>query len=116
MAVVSLASFKEAREKKEIEDRKYWKRAHYRYLGGTVHIAHHHHSCDRCIFPILPGDQYRRDVYANNIRYAGNRKHLRIERSHWPQCYGPSEEEDRRIRDEIEREREEERAAERNVA
>lgn len=116
MTVVSLASLREAREKQRIENRKQWKRAHYRYLGGRVHVAHYHYSCDRCIFPILPGDQYRRDVYANNLPYWGKKKHLRVEKSHWPQCYGPTEEEDRKIREEIEREREAERAAEHNAA
>ncbi len=101
MAVTSLASFKEAREKQKQKTEQLWKRQRYRYLGGSVRTAWQHHECDRCIFTILPGDQYQRDVYANY-------KYLRIEKHHWPQCYGPSEDEDREIREQIERDRERE--------
>lgn len=101
MSVTDMASFKEAQKKAEQERTRLWKRHRWRYLGGSVRTAWDHHSCDRCIFPILPGDQYQRDVYANY-------KFLRVEKHHWPQCYGPSEEEDREMRDEIERDRDRE--------
>ena len=109
MTVKSMASFKEAKEKKEHEHRRYWKRLHFRHLGGRVHIAYDYHNCDRCIFSIAPGDQYRRDAYANYWR-------IKVEKHHWPECYGPSEEEDREIHEQMEREREAEREVERRAA
>ncbi len=116
MTIVSLASYKEVKEKKKQEDKKYWKRIQYRYLGGSVRTAWQCHSCYDCIFPIDGGMQYRRDVYANNVRDQDGRKHLHIEKRHWPHCYGPSEDEVRRIQEEIERQREAERASERSAA
>ncbi len=109
MTVKSMASFKEAKVKKDAASEKFRKRLHYRYLGGRVHIAYDYHHCDRCIFSIAPGDQYRRDAYANYFR-------IKVEKHHWPECYGPTEEEDREIREQIEREREAEREAERRAA
>jgi hypothetical protein len=109
VTVANFTSFKEAKEKKRKEEERNWKRRRYRYLGGRVHVAHWDYGCDHCIFSIRPGEQYRRDTYVNAF-------HFRIERTHWPQCYGPTEEEDREIREQIEREREAEREAERNAA
>lgn len=109
MTIVSLASFKEAKEKKKKDWIKYWKRRQERYLGGRVHVAWRYYRCDHCIFPIESGDLYRRDKYVNSFGF-------RTERTHWPQCYGPTEEQDREMRDQIERDREAEREAERKSA
>jgi hypothetical protein len=102
MTVTSMTSFVEAKNKKEEERAKQWKRWQYRYLGGRVHIAYQDHSCDRCIFPISPGEQYLRNTFANFFR-------IKIEKSHWPCCYGPSEDDIREIEAELERQREKER-------
>lgn len=109
MPVTSIASFKEAKEKKRERRFKLWKRTEWRYLGGRVHTAYRDYHCDRCIFMINGGEQYRRDVYANY-------KRIKVERHHRPQCYGPSEDEDRKMRDQIERDREAEREAIRRAA
>ena len=109
MTVTSLASFREAKKREVAEVARHWNKRRYRYLGGRVHIAFFDYQCDHCIFPIQPGDQYRRDKYVNAFGF-------KTERTHWPQCYGPTEEEDREIRDQIEREREAEKEAERHAA
>ena len=109
MNVTSMASFKEAKKRKISETTRYWNRSRYRYLGGRVHVAFFDYRCDHCIFPIFPGDQYRRDKYVNSFGF-------KTERTHWPQCYGPTEEEDREMREQIEREREAEREAGRHAA
>ena len=109
MAVTSMASFREAKEKEKKERISQWKRQNWRYLGGRVHIAYWHYRCNHCIFEICPGDQYRRDKYVNAFGF-------HTERTHWPQCYGPTEEEDREMRDRIEQEREAEKEAERHAA
>lgn len=109
MSVVSLTSFKEARDKEERERKRRWKRNRRRYLGGRIHIAHWDYSCDNCIMMICPGEQYRRDKYVNAYGFW-------TKRTHWPECYGPTEEEDREMREQIEREREAEKEAERHAA
>jgi hypothetical protein len=113
MPIVSMASFKEAREKERKKREKNWKRQRKRYLGGQVHVAHWDYSCDNCIFIISAGEQYRRDKYVNAFGF-------RTIRTHWPQCYGPTEEEDREMRDQMEKEREaeqdEEKESERHAA
>lgn len=106
MTVTSMASFREAKKKEEEERTKKWKRWLYRYLGGRVHIAYHDYPCDRCFFPINPGEQYLRNTYANYFR-------IKVERSHWPCCYGPSEDDIAEIEAEMERQREKERQEDR---
>lgn len=65
----------------------------------------------------MPGDEYRRDRFIRCIATEkGERPSFYFERYHLPQCYGPTEEEDRRMREEIERQREAERGAERRAA
>ena len=109
MAVTSMASFKEAKEREARKVVRRWKRNQLRYLGGRVHVAYWDYRCNNCIFPICQGELYRRDKYVN----AGG---FRTKRTRWPQCYGPTEEEDRLMREEIERQREAEREAERHTA
>ena len=109
MTVASMASFREAKKKKVTEVARHWNRRHYRYLGGSVHVAFFEYQCDHCIFSIMPGDQYRRDKHVNAFGF-------KTKRTHWPQCYGPTEEEDREMRDQIEREREAEKEIERHAA
>ena len=109
MAVMSMASFKEVKDKEKKERVRLWKRQNRRYLGGRVHVAYWHYSCDNCIMTICPGDQYRRDKYVNAYGFW-------TKRTHWPECYGPTEEEDRKMREQIEREREVEKEAERRAA
>lgn len=109
MSVMNMASFREAKEKEKKQCLRDWKRRQFRYLGGRVHVAYWDYQCDHCIFPISPGELYRRDKYVNA-------SHFRTSRTHWPQCYGPTEEEDREMRDRIEREREAEKEAERRAA
>jgi hypothetical protein len=118
MAVKSLASFKEAREKKRKKEVSRRKRARPRYLGGKdVHFARDHYECCRCIFPIMPGDEYRRERYVRSyMTDEGEKSYFYFERFHLPQCYGPTEEEDREMREEIERQREAEKEAERRAA
>jgi hypothetical protein len=107
MTVTSLASFREAKEKKEAETALFWKRMKWRYLGGRVHHAwFHEFPCIHCICPIWRGDQYVRNVYANFWR-------IKVERHHWPDCPGPSEDEVLEIERQMEREREKEREQER---
>lgn len=98
MSLTNMASFKEARERDaliSIRLRKLWR---WRYLGGRIHVAFREHSCDYCIAPIVPGDHYRRDVFANY-------KYIKIEKSHWPECFAPSDEEVIEMQKEMERER-----------
>jgi hypothetical protein len=109
MTVMSMASFKEAKDKEKKGWVSLWKRQNRRYLGGRVHVAQWDYSCDNCIMTIRPGDQYRRDKYVNAFGF-------RTKRTHWPECYGPTEEEDREMRDQIERGREAEKEAERCAA
>lgn len=109
MAVMSMASFKEAKDKEKRERVRRWKRQNRRYLGGRVHIAHWDYSCDNCIMTICAGDQYRRDKYVNAYGFW-------TKRTHWPECYAPTHDEDCEMRDMIEREREAEKEAERRVA
>lgn len=109
MTVISMASFKGAKDKEKQEIIRRRKRQNWRYLGGRVHVAHWDYRCDHCIFPIRPGDQYRRDKYVNAFGF-------HTERIHWPQCYGPTEEEDREMRDRIERECEAEKEVKHRVA
>lgn len=118
MAVTSLASFKEAREKEEKKRISRWKRLKPRYLGGKdVHFAMDNYSCCRCIFPIMPGDEYRRERYVRSyMTEKGEKSYFYYERHHLPQCYGPTEKEDREMREQIEREREAEKEAERHAA
>jgi hypothetical protein len=118
MTVTSIASFKGAREKKEKKALSQWKRSRPRYLGGKdVYFARDSYTCCRCIFPIMPGDEYRRERYVRSyVTDNGERPSFYYDRYHLPQCYGPSEEEDRRIREEIERQREAEKEAERHAA
>lgn len=104
-----MASFKEARDKKKKKAFKRWKSHLYRYLGGRVHMAYGCYRCNRCVFLIEAGDLYRRDKYVNALGF-------HTKRTHWPECHGPTEEEDRKIRDHIEREREAEKPAERRAA
>lgn len=101
MTIISLASFKEAREKAARELIKFWRRQYYRYLGGRVHVAYKDYRCNQCIARIDQGDLYRRDVYANY-------KHIKVRRSHWPECYAPNEEDWGMMQAEAERQREEE--------
>lgn len=120
MTVTSLVSFKEAKKKEEERSYKRWKRTRRRYLGGRVYYAlTRQHHCDRCIFPIdyleqYLLDRYVRDYYDEKGKKIGTR--FWYERSHWPTCYGPSEDEERRIREEMEREREAEEKQEKKVA
>ncbi len=121
MIVTNMTSFKEEKEKKRILARKQFKRTRIRSLGGKVYYAmKRQYHCDRCIFPIDYLEQYLlerfvRDYYNKEGVKTGTR--FWYERSHWPQCYGPSEEEDREIREQIERECEAERKnADRKVA
>ena len=109
MSVMNMASFREARDKEKKERVRRWKRQQSRYLGGRIHIAHRYYSCDYCIDSIRPGDLYRRDKYVNAYGF-------KTKRTHWPECYGPTEEEYREMRDNVEREREAEKEAERHVA
>lgn len=118
MTVTSLTSFKEERVKKQKKRFQKWKRSRPRYLGGTdVHCAREYYSCCRCILPIVPGDEYRRERYVRSYETnAGERSYFYYERYHLPQCYGPTEEEDREMREEIERQREAEKESEKRVA
>jgi hypothetical protein len=118
MTVISLASFKEARAKIQEECVRLWKRSQPRYLGGKdVRCAHYTYECSRCIFYIMPGDEYRRERYARDYKSAtGWRTYFSYKRHHLPECYGPTEEEDRRMREEIERQDEAERQSERHAA
>ncbi len=118
MAVTSLASFKEARGKEEKKRIRLRKRSIPRYLGGKdVHFAMDIYHCERCIFPILPGDEYRKERYVRSyLTSDGEESYFYNERYHLPQCYGPTEEEDREMHEQMEREREAEKAAERHAA
>lgn len=111
MAVTSLASFKGAREKEKKKYTRQFKRSRPRSLGGKdIHFAMDTYCCCRCIFHIMPGDEYRRERYVRSYETTkGEKASFYNERHHLPQCYGPSEEEDRKMREEIERERERER-------
>lgn len=109
MSVTSMASFKGDKEKEKNKAYKRWKRTRARYLGGRVYYAlTRQHHCDRCIFPIDYLEQYLLERYVRDY-YDENGKKLRpyfwYERSHWPSCYGPSEDEEREIREQMERER-----------
>jgi hypothetical protein len=118
MSVTSLASFKGAREKKQKKEVSRRARVKPRYLGGKdVHLAKDHYECCRCIFSIMPGDGYRRERYVRSyMTNEGERSYFYFERYHLPQCYGPTEKEDREIREEIERQRETEKEAGRHAA
>ncbi len=113
MNITSITSFKEEKEKERIASRKRFKRTRVRSLGGQVyHAMKRQYHCDNCIFPIDYLEQYLllrfvRDYYDKDGKKVGTQ--FWYERSHWPQCYGPSEEEDREIREQIERERDAER-------
>ncbi len=118
MTVTSLVSFKEAQIKKEKKADRQWKRSKPRYLGGVdVHFARDSYECCRCIFSIIPGDEYRRERYVRSYQTnEGERSYFYYERHHLPQCNGPTEEEDREIREEIEQRREAQKESERRAA
>ncbi len=113
MSVTCLSSFKEAKKKEREMVYKRWKRGRSRSLGGRVYRAFKsQYHCDRCIFPIDYFEQYLLERFVRDYYDKDGKKiltHFWYERSHWPQCYGPSEEEDREIREQIELEREVER-------
>lgn len=98
MSLTCMASFREARESEKLDRLKFWKRHGYRYIGGSVRTAQDHYYCHNCIEAICPGDQYLRDVFANY-------KYIRVKKYHWPQCHAPSEEEERELCEQLERER-----------
>jgi len=110
MTITSMTSFKEVQEKKIAELVKLRNKSRFRHLStDKPRMAMYDYRCDNCIMSIRPGDEYVREVWVNY-------KYMRIKRRHWPECYGPTEEEDRRMREEIDREREAEREVERKVA
>ncbi len=70
-------------------------RRQFRFLWGKIFVASHCYSCDYCICPIEPGDEYEREVYGNCCR-------LMVKLKHHPICFGPNEEEDKKIREDLE--------------
>lgn len=65
----------------------------------------------------MSGDEYRRERYIRSyLTDEGEKSYFYHVRYHLPQCYGPSEEEDREMREKMEREREAEKEAERHAA
>ncbi len=101
MNVFSINSFRE--EKRRIKREK---RGLFRILGTSLQRANKEHQCDRCISPIYPGEEYRRNVFLA--------KGVLVEKYHYPCCPGPTF--DDWTNKEIERQREEERKGERQVA
>ncbi|MEZ4195635.1 MAG: hypothetical protein R3B53_04595 [Candidatus Paceibacterota bacterium] len=119
MSVTDLASFREVRDKEKKQRRQQYNRAQPRYLGGkNVHFAMYTYKCCRCINPIVPGDEYRRERFVRSYQTEdGEKSYFRYERYHLPQCYGPTEDEYRRIQDDMERQRSvEEKKSERHAA
>jgi len=65
----------------------------------------------------MPGDEYRRERYIRSyMTKEGEGAYFYFNRYHLPQCHGPSEKEDRELREQMEREREAEKEAERHAA
>jgi len=100
MGIVVLSQVREEKRKRWEQTEKRWRRSRYRLLWiSKVFIAKHQYSCDYCIGPILPGDEYTREVHANHYDFW-------IKRQHYPNCYGPTEEEWCEELERTERERE----------
>ncbi len=108
MSVTSLISFKKAKEKERKKNQRLRVRMKPRYRGGkNVTFAMNVYQCCRCISPIVPGEEYRRDRYVRSYQTAeGEKSYFRYERYHLPDCTGPTEDEYQRMRDEVERARE----------
>ncbi len=110
MSVISIAEVKAKQEKERKTAVRRWRRYRWRHIWqwrSGPHVAYHTYHCDYCIFLISSGEEYEREIWAINAW-----KRFFTRRRHYPQCYGPSEDEDREIREQIERDRERERAAE----
>lgn len=107
--VLSMDSFTKRKEQRKVDIARNIKRWQLRYLGGRVHTSMDRKHCDACIFPIQGGEAYCRDVYACHF-------FIKVRRSHWPRCYGPSEDEEREILRRIEEEREREAQNQRKAA
>ena len=96
--VVQLADVREEKRRRRERMRRAWRRSVYRLLWSKlIHMAWHPFRCDYCIAPIEPGDSYEREVHAN---YYG----IWVKRRHYPNCYGPTEED---VLEEMERAEEE---------
>lgn len=113
-----MTSFKEVREKQKATALSLRRRSRPRYLGGKdIHFARDHYDCCRCVLPIIPGDEYRRNRFVRCYMEDGEEKgYFYFERYHLPWCNGPTEKEDRQMREEIERQREAEKETERHAA
>lgn len=105
MTIVHLAQVREEKTKRQKEDWKKWLRRQLRFLWSKTFIASRHYSCDYCICPIEPGDEYERQVYVDRYRFW-------VKRKHYPECFAPTEEDDRRMREELAREDQAERKKE----
>ena len=106
MTILDIAAVKARREAERLAKatrrKKYQWRLMCRWTRVFRRIYRESCSCDYCIEPIFPGDEYVRRVFVNNAGW------IRVERQHYPDCHAPTEEEYREINDQIEREREEE--------
>ena len=61
------------------------KRIEYRLLWSVICVAHREHYCNNCETDILPGEEYRREVWAHGRR-------LQVVRKHYPlECYPPED-------------------------
>ena len=100
MAVVDLQQFKKEEEKK----RRKLRRLYWRFLRTTKSfVAQRTYHCDYCIDSIASGDEYVREIFVND-------KHFYEKFKHFPDCFAPSEEEDRKIVEGLEEERKKEEA------
>ena len=110
MAVIQMAQVRKEREKQVVQAARIRRRYAFRYLRDSkIYVAMFMHHCDYCICPIMPGDQYVKEIWRNDL-------HFKTKRKHWPDCTAPTEDEHYEELDRLERESDAEAQQERKSA
>jgi len=110
MGIISLEEVRrQIDEKRKALLRHYEKLRTKRLLRSSIHIAQQYHDCVHCVMPIFPGDEYKRDCFLNGYRFW-------MEKSHYPCCYAPSDDEIDEVERELRREDSQDRKSSKKAA